>query len=36
MPWFSVDTDHEFIWRRPDEQIPEREPQTLQSEKPFT
>jgi hypothetical protein len=31
--WFYISTDHEFIWLRPDEEIPKRERQTVQSEK---
>jgi hypothetical protein len=31
--WFYVNTDHELIWLRRDEEIPEKERQTVQSEK---
>jgi histone-lysine N-methyltransferase SETMAR len=31
--WFYLHTDHEFIWLQADEEVPERERHTIQSEK---
>jgi histone-lysine N-methyltransferase SETMAR len=31
--WFYLRTDHEFIWLQADEEVPERERHTIQSEK---
>jgi hypothetical protein len=31
--WFYLNTEHELRWIQPDEEIPERERRTIQSEK---